>query len=185
LLLGARLYFSFHTDAVGTQAEFLKQVDLVERELGQRGKAPAEEGVPPAPVPVPLLASVSSRAPPPTAPRSEQALEPTDHEQASFTSSMRVASNGCQETIGTDEIPLLQLLLEREQKLREDSKAELHQQIDKLRAELMPVEAVSTEQLHSLQSRLDAMHGAELLSDAELHSLENLVAASLFHPLYT
>eukprot|EP01050_Picozoa_sp_SAG11_P005346 SAG11_NODE_372_length_10036_cov_8.820871_8_plen_198_part_00 len=179
MLLGARLYFSFHPEAIDTHADFLKQVDLVERELGQRGKLRAEEGVPPAGA-APALVPASSRAPAPTSLRS-QALEPTDHGQVSNTPSMRITSNAAfQEALGADESSLLHLMLEREQKLREESKAELEQQLDRLRAELMPVEAISTEQMHGLQERLDALHGAELLSDGELYSLENLIAVSLY-----
>ena len=38
LLLGTKLWFGFHAKAVATDADFLRQLDLVERELGERGK---------------------------------------------------------------------------------------------------------------------------------------------------
>jgi|EP01046_Picozoa_sp_COSAG06_P012333 hypothetical protein len=80
LLLGTRLYFNFDDAAIATDAAFMQQIDLVERELGERGKAKdgtaaagaaaaaavrmAPEGVPPptlrslepAPAPAPVLA---------------------------------------------------------------------------------------------------------------------------------
>ena len=46
LILGTRLYFSFHAAAIGTDAAFTHQVDLVERDLGDRGKAPSPAKLP-------------------------------------------------------------------------------------------------------------------------------------------
>ena len=39
-----------------------------------------------------------------------------------------------------------------------------------------PAEAVSEEQLVTLQARLESLHSAQLLSDAEVYSLEDAVA---------
>jgi len=41
---GARLYFNFHAAAVNTEAAFTKQLDLLERELGDRGRRVAAAG---------------------------------------------------------------------------------------------------------------------------------------------
>eukprot|EP01046_Picozoa_sp_COSAG06_P051707 COSAG06_NODE_8502_length_2147_cov_2.647949_3_plen_83_part_00 len=48
LLIGTRLYFNFHSEAVATDELLMQQIDLVERELGSRGKTSRiSEGVPP------------------------------------------------------------------------------------------------------------------------------------------
>ena len=49
--MGTRVYFNMHPAAVETDAGFMKQIDAVERDLGDRGKgisAGLSEGVPPA-----------------------------------------------------------------------------------------------------------------------------------------
>eukprot|EP01047_Picozoa_sp_COSAG01_P029432 COSAG01_NODE_2019_length_8634_cov_14.764499_4_plen_222_part_00 len=38
LLVGTRIYFTFHPDAIRTSADFMRQMDLVERDLKGRGK---------------------------------------------------------------------------------------------------------------------------------------------------
>ena len=83
------------------------------------------------------------------------------------------------------------LMLEREDQLREDAKAEkdeLVQQMDskmkKLREELKPApppEVLSEQRLVALQQRLEALHMAKLLGDDELYSLEDIVADFVEH----
>ena len=71
------------------------------------------------------------------------------------------------------------LMLEREDRMREEMEAKSIAQIEKLREELTPKpppEAISEQQLGALQSRLDAVHAAELLSEEEMFALEDAVA---------
>ena len=103
LIIGTRLYFDFHSAAVETDAAFMQQIDLVVRDLGERGKPKARsasrmsEGAPPgvlsrslepapalAPAPAPALAPAPARAPAP--PASALAI---DH--SGFTPSMQLA----------------------------------------------------------------------------------------------
>merc|ERR1711960_30640 len=74
LILGTRVYFNFHPAAVATEELFRKQIDAVQRDLGERGKGARRlhEGVPPAlaprepePEPAPAPARVPSRPPAP------------------------------------------------------------------------------------------------------------------------
>jgi hypothetical protein len=44
LLLGTKIYFNFHPKAVETEELFVKAVDAVERDLGERGRPAAGEG---------------------------------------------------------------------------------------------------------------------------------------------
>ena len=53
---------------------------------------------------------------------------------------------------------------------------EMQTQMEKLRVDLTPRAAVSAEQLRDLQSRLDTIHAAQLLTDAELYTLEDTIA---------
>ena len=112
LLLGTRLYFSFDDDAVATHEAFMQQIDLVESELGERGKVEATaaaaaaaaaavrlapEGVPPPtlrsmePTPEPAPAPAPVPAPRPRAAASSSATMTlsTPERTTSFTPSMR------------------------------------------------------------------------------------------------
>ena len=95
LIIGTRLYFDFHSAAVETDAAFMQQIDLVVRDLGERGKPKARsasrmsEGAPPGVLsrslePAPALAPAPARAPAP--PASALAI---DH--SGFTPSMQLA----------------------------------------------------------------------------------------------
>ena len=61
-----------------------------------------------------------------------------------------------------------QLMLERE--------AKMVSQMEAMRAELTAQEAVTTEQLEALQTRIEAVHAAELLSEEERFALEDQLA---------
>ena len=96
---------------------------------------------------------------------------------------------------------VVELLLERDQELRSEAKAEKAEleakmQVEKaelrkemaaekaeLREEfeaklenLTPKEAISAERLTALEARLEALHAAQLLTDEELFSLEDCLA---------
>jgi hypothetical protein len=45
-----------------------------------------------------------------------------------------------------------------------------------MREEMKPAEAISAQQLASLQARLEALHAAKLLTDGEVHTLEDTIA---------
>ena len=72
------------------------------------------------------------------------------------------------------------------QQQKSEHKAEMQQQkaehkaeMEKLRAELTPApakELISSEQLAAIQSRLEKLHAAQLLSDEEFFALEDLCA---------
>ena len=67
-------------------------------------------------------------------------------------------------------------MLEREEKLRQEMEAQMQALREELREELTPRPAVTEEQLATLQSRLEAMRAAQLLTDEELFALEDLCA---------
>jgi hypothetical protein len=76
------------------------------------------------------------------------------------------------------------LLLERDEKLRQEAKEDLHEQkvemqaqIEQLQAKLEPPSSpcVSDQQIAALQARLEKLHAAELLTEDELDALEDTV----------
>lgn len=54
--------------------------------------------------------------------------------------------------------------------------AQLEKQRQEIEAKLAPTVAISQEQLAALQSRLEALHAAQLLTDDELYCLEDICA---------
>jgi uncharacterized protein YqiB (DUF1249 family) len=77
-------------------------------------------------------------------------------------------------------------MLEREDKLRQEAKAEMAEMearmeanMKKMRDDLtpaQPAEAISAQQVTALQARLEALHATKLLGDDELYALEDMVA---------
>lgn len=212
LLIGSKLYFSFHPAAVETDADFSKKMDALERELGDRGRGVSSrmsEGVPPSvagrslsPAGAPALARAEAPAPAPApVPAHSLTPEPAYASDRSFTPSMQLSSpmpaplNASDATASLVSVLLeheerqQKLMLEREEKLREEAKAEkdeLRQEIatmwaatQKLREEVSPAppaEAISEDQMVALQGRLEALHEAELLSDDELFKFGDMIA---------
>ena len=64
---------------------------------------------------------------------------------------------------------------EKEEMLAQ-AKADTEASLQKLREELTPREVVTDTQVKALQTRLEALHAAQLISDDELFVLEDIVA---------
>lgn len=199
-------YYSFYPSAVETDVAFTHQVDLLCREIGERGKAKltvdrVSEGVPPAPASTPAPAP----APQASAPARDRALAPapapapatpvliSTAPEPSFSPRMQMTTAPTQPvgSVGLAEVASLfkeqqTLLLERDEKARaemdtrlETQRAEMRAEMEKQRQELTPAppqEAISAGQLAALQARLQAMNQAKLLDEEELFALEDLCA---------
>jgi hypothetical protein len=104
----------------------------------------------------------------------------------------------------TTDASLVEVLLEREDRMRQEAKMEragyeakadklrgemeakavaerdeLRQEMEKMRKDLTPAppaQAISEPQVAALQKRLEAVHAAKLLGDDELYALEDMVA---------
>ena len=198
LIMGTRLYFNFHPAAVETDEMFTQQVDLVQRDLGDRGKvgraSEEREDVPPAALathawqaePEPALAAVCSRfrAPTPVPALSRASAPATPAAPNSFTPSMQTSSPALAiQPWSSDDASLVDVLLKREDKIRQEAKAEkaemgakMEAKLQKMREEMAPKEAVPEAQIAALQARLAALHDAQLLSDEELFSVEDAIA---------
>lgn len=123
LILGARLWYPFYDSAVETDAAFTQQIKLVQREIGERGRA-ASEGVPP--VASREFARASQASPrassPVLAPAPAQVLGPAPRTPTvaarapapSFSPSMLTTPG---QTHIANDSTLVQVLLEREQNL--------------------------------------------------------------------
>lgn len=177
-------------------------MDVVARELGERGKAVTvsrvAEGVPPAlpmrslepapaPTPAPALAQAHAQAQeqeqaqasaPPIefAPTPAAVLQsPPDRDS---TPSMQVSPPISTMQESMDATLLVQQLLEREEKAkaREDRlRREMCQEMEKMREEMKPAPppTITSEQIAALQARLEVIHLAKLLSEDELDALED------------
>lgn len=161
LIVGSRLYFRFDEAAVETQEMFLRQMDLVERDLGSRGKSIAEktgqqpsEGIPPqlddALAPAPTSAPVSVTQ--------NQASTPTVHEQS-------ISSRG-----GLNLVELATFMKEQ-QHLQTEERTKLEAKI-----ECLLNAKYHEQQNHALQLRIDTLHAKHLLSDDERDAVEDAIA---------
>ena len=74
----------------------------------------------------------------------------------------------------------LEARMEEQLQQMHDQMQEQRQQIEELKA---PQEAISARQVEALAARLEAMHAAEMLSDAELFAVEDCVADFVEGPL--
>lgn len=73
-----------------------------------------------------------------------------------------------------------QLLLDREAKFRQDAEAKIHALQQQMQEQMKPKSPITDEQLTVLQTRLEELHAAKLLSDDEVYSLE--VCYAQYHP---
>lgn len=137
-----------------------------------------------APAPTPKAAPEAPTPAPAPAPAALDAWG-----SSSFSPSMQQLSSPAAAAIkhprsSADDASLVALLLEqqrlmhdREDKLRHEMEAKMEKMRDELTLRRTPpAEAISEMQLDALQSRLESLHTAQLLSDDELGSLEDVVA---------
>jgi hypothetical protein len=183
LLLGTKVYFSFHPAAIKTEAAFMQQIDAVARDLGERGKAklsrPAAaaaaaahvaEGVPPtgwSAASAPAAAASVTMSPPARTP--ERSFTPSMQQLSSpVAATGRTADEGSSAALVEAVLSQQRLILQREEQLRAEMEA-------RMRAEAR-LEASGLRDLHALQRRLESLHSAGLLSDEELHAIQDTIA---------
>ena len=154
--MGTALYFEFHGDAILDGEVFTSRMNSLCRAIGNRGRA---EAVPPSaqsPSPAPLALPAPAPAPAVLAPPSLLALQLLQ----SF-----------------DALPLIEKFLEEAKVERREMRAEIDKQrlaIEQLRQNCVPQQALSAQQLFAIQTRLDALRAAKLLTDEEFYTFENL-----------
>ena len=206
MILGSRLWYMFWDGEQLDEPAFEKRLDGVLREIGDRGRgartakqtlAVASEGVPPAAAlpPAPSApASIPAAAPAPrtpaavvsavSRPTAETPFSPSFLQPLSAQSEQPQLLHGGALTTSAFETAGGLLVSEMVSFMREErqtmvvamerQRQELEEHLAKVATP--PTEAVSEEALALLQARLESLHSAKLLSDAELYSLEDAVA---------
>jgi len=191
LILGTSVWYRFDPEAVQTDEAFALQMDAAVREIGDRGKprlavARVPEGVPPAPMRPPAPAPAPARAltSSPHGSSGSGRLAPAER---SFTPTMSPSQLQGDSLNSSAVVELLErqqsLLLElRDEAKADQAKAQAKMELaqselrEEMEARLAPREAISAERLTALETRLEAMHAAQLLTDEELFSLEDCLA---------
>jgi hypothetical protein len=188
LILGAKIWYPFYPAVVETDVAFMKQMDAVCRDLGERGKPkkPAcrmSEGVPPAsqsmelspapasaPAPAPALASI------PTLTRAlETAPVPAPAMPAanSFTPSMQLSSPSgaamLQQRSTTDTTSLAEVLFEQ-QRLMLEREEKTEAKADKLWQEMR-------HQMDKMREKMQLAPPAEAISEERLTALQARIEA--------
>ena len=184
LLLGQSVWYAFHDSAIPTDEKFTLQMDALVREIGDRGRIKAE---------------VVSKRTPPEAPASVPAAPvQTTPSRASLSaldgggSSPSRAMVHDQQLSSSESLALVERLLDEARADREQAKTEraewearLEQQRKEMedrldakdvRIQQQQSEAITQEQLATLQARIEGLHTAKLLADEELFALEDMIA---------
>jgi hypothetical protein len=185
LIMGTRLWYPFFESSVDTDTKFERQMDALTREIVDRGK--------------PKAATAANVAPPPASPSLDLAMparaaleSPAAAVTSSFDSDFTPSLQNLMMTttptqhgggggggggLGPSSLGELAAFVgsirAHDDKLRQEARAE-RAALEVAVAELR-TEAVSTDQLATLQARVEGLHGAALLSDDELSTLEDLI----------
>jgi hypothetical protein len=175
LILGTKLYYEFFAAAVDTDDKFMKQVNALTREIGDRGKVkrkPAvhvSEGVPPAPAPAPATPPRSAALAPIGSPaeQSEQAFSPSMQMTMPTQGMAAVDTSGMVERLLEQQREMFREQREEIKADRAELEAKMEARLQQQRAELTAPApaAISEEQVAALQARLEGLHTAKLLTD--------------------
>ena len=190
-MLGTRLWYSFANAEQDDEPAFQKRVDNLCRELADRGMNEVEsaaEGVPPAPAPVP--AQTSAQAPvsrtvaspsfspspqasvPPSIATPSTKLSAEQRDSSSFTAVTLMDLSAFMTKQLGDQREYLESQLSRQRV----EVAQMQEEVQKMRDIASAKTCVSDGQLEQLQTRLDALHQAKLITDGEMDLLADSVA---------
>jgi hypothetical protein len=190
-MLGTRLWYSFANAEQDDEPAFQKRVDNLCRELADRGMNEVEsaaEGVPPAPAPVP--AQTSAQAPvsrtvaspsfspspqasvPPSIATPSTKLSAEQRDSSSLTAVTLMDLSAFMTKQLGDQREYLESQLSRQRV----EVAQMQEEVQKMRDIASAKTCVSDGQLEQLQTRLDALHQAKLITDGEMDLLADSVA---------
>eukprot|EP01051_Picozoa_sp_SAG22_P016104 SAG22_NODE_2212_length_2831_cov_2.290996_2_plen_240_part_01 len=187
LLLGTRLWHPFHPAAIETNASFMKQIDQVVRQIGDRGK-PATTALASPPPPPPPLPPASSQVGTPG-----RTLEAPEESQnpISFTppmqnlmlkspdSGLRMVGGGGGDRGGAGgghhglQLADMAALVNE---IRQAAREEIDSQRRENQILMAPQEVITAEQLVSLEERLEALCAGGMLPEEEIFVLEDMIA---------
>ena len=198
LLLGTRLWYSFANAEQDDEPAFQKRVDNLCRELADRGMNEVEsaaEGVPPAPAPAPAQTSVQApvsrtvaspsfspspqaSVPPPIAtPSTKLSAEQRDSSSLTAVTLMDLSAFMTKQLGDQREYDAkMRQELESQLSRQRVEVAQMQEEVQKMRDIASAKTCVSDGQLEQLQTRLDALHQAKLITDGEMDLLADSVA---------
>ena len=190
--MGTRMYYKFYGKDLEDARALEARIDLLTREIGDRGKmssravspggvsrgpapstAPSAPRTPPARTLAPPPAHAAAPSPgalmaPAQTPGAYQSFTPSMQQPAETTSQLQPASMEMLAFM-TEQVKQQQAEIV---KLREEN---VEVKVQAARAE-MKAEIHFAHQVLALQTRLEAMHEAKLIDQTELHAMEDIVA---------
>jgi hypothetical protein len=181
LILGTKLYYEFFAAAVDTDDKFMKQMDALTREIGDRGRVKqttagarvvVSEGVPPAPAPAPARAPAPAPrtlaplapapAPAPATPPRSAALVPSAATDQGYSPSVHMVP---MQSSSADALGMVERLLD-------EAKADRAAMEARLEAKDAKMEAKLAEQRQEMEAKV-----AELTAPAPAAISDDQVAA--------
>jgi hypothetical protein len=162
------MWTAFWPSAVATPAAFAQQIDLLCRELGDRGKP---KRAPPA-----LTSGRHQRSegvPPPSS--GGKAPTALDSALTSAATEKPAANPAAADGLGASAGTVIELIMGELKEARGQMQRQSERLEDALRP-AVPQPIVTPEQVEHAQSRIAALFGAELLSQDETYALEDAVA---------
>jgi hypothetical protein len=185
LILGTKLYYEFFAAAVDTDDKFMKQMDALTREIGDRGRVKqttagarvvVSEGVPPAPAPAPapraLAPLVPAPAPAPATPPRSAALVPSAATDQGYSPSVQMVP---MQSSSADALGMVERLLD-------EAKADRAAMEARLEAKDAKMEAKLAEQRQEMEAKLEATYAKAAEEKANMEAKMEAKVAELTAP---
>ena len=185
LILGTKLYYEFFAAAVDTDDKFMKQMDALTREIGDRGRVKqttagarvvVSEGVPPAPAPAPapraLAPLVPAPAPAPATPPRSAALMPSAATDQVYSPSVQMVP---MQSSSADALGMVERLLD-------EAKADRAAMEARLEAKDAKMEAKLAEQRQEMEAKLEATYAKAAEEKANMEAKMEAKVAELTAP---
>ena len=185
LILGTKLYYEFFAAAVDTDDKFMKQMDALTREIGDRGRVKqttagarvvVSEGVPPAPAPAPapraLAPLVPAPAPAPATPPRSAALVPSAATDQGNSPSVQMVP---MQSSSADALGMVERLLD-------EAKADRAAMEARLEAKDAKMEAKLAEQRQEMEAKLEATYAKAAEEKANMEAKMEAKVAELTAP---
>lgn len=186
LIMNARMFYKFYGKDLEDARAFEARIDLLTRELGDRGKPPSPAVLPTgacrgqasstAPDPTLRTGPACTLAPPPAQPAAPSQVAQTPGQNSVPSMQQPDVTTNQWQPASMEVIAFMTEQVKQQQaeiaKLREEN---VKAKIQAAKAEI-EAEIHFTHQLLALQTRLEVMHEAKLLDGPELHAIEDIIA---------
>ena len=188
LILGTKLYYEFFAAAVDTDDKFMKQMDALTREIGDRGRVKqttagarvvVSEGVPPAPAPAPapraLAPLVPAPAPAPATPPRSAALVPSAATDQGYSPSVHMLP---MQSSSADALGMVERLLDE----AKADRAAMEARLEAKDAKDAKMEAKLAEQRQEMEAKLEATYAKAAEEKANMEAKMEAKVAELTAP---